>query len=194
MSLKENSYCVLIVTASEKLRDAVSSLLMELNYHSIQTETSVTAARRAILERPFDFVIISSPLPDDPGIRFAMELCDSGETVALLMVAAELSDEIYDRVAEHGVFTLPKPTSRAMLIHALNWMASTRERLRRYEKKTLSIEKKMEEIRIVNRAKWLLISVLKMSEPDAHRYIEKQAMDSCTTRREVAEDIIKTYL
>ena len=51
----------------------------------------------------------------------------------------------------------------------------------------------MEEIRIVNRAKWLLIDSLKMSEPDAHRYIEKQAMDRCVSKKEIAESIIKTY-
>ena len=51
----------------------------------------------------------------------------------------------------------------------------------------------MVEIRIVNKAKWLLISELKMSEADAHRYIEKQAMDQCITKRSIAEDIIKTY-
>ena len=61
------------------------------------------------------------------------------------------------------------------------------------QKKTLSIEEKMEQIRLVNRAKWLLIGELKMSEPDAHRYIEKQAMDRCVSRREIAENIIKTY-
>ena len=72
-------------------------------------------------------------------------------------------------------------------------MSSARERLRKSEKKALSIEEKMEEIRLVNRAKWLLIDELKMSEPDAHRYIEKQAMDRCVSKREVAEEIIKTY-
>ena len=51
----------------------------------------------------------------------------------------------------------------------------------------------MEEIRLVNRAKWLLITELKMTEPDAHRYIEKQAMNLCVPRRVIAEDIIKTY-
>ena len=51
----------------------------------------------------------------------------------------------------------------------------------------------MEEIRIVNHAKWLLISEIKMDEPNAHRYIEKQAMDRCISRREIAEEIIKTY-
>ena len=51
----------------------------------------------------------------------------------------------------------------------------------------------MEQIRLVNRAKWILIRELKMSEPDAHRYIEKQAMDRCVSRGDIARDIIKTY-
>ena len=51
----------------------------------------------------------------------------------------------------------------------------------------------MEEIRMVNRAKWLLIEQLKMTEQQAHRYIEKQAMDRCITRRAVAEQILATY-
>ena len=76
---------------------------------------------------------------------------------------------------------------------ALSWLSSAREKLRKTEKKTLSIEEKMEEIRIVNRAKWILIRELKLDEPEAHRYIEKQAMDRCISKRIVAEEIIKTY-
>ena len=76
---------------------------------------------------------------------------------------------------------------------ALQWMESARERLRKFEKKSVSIEEKMEEIRIVNKAKWLLIRELKMDEPEAHRYIEKQAMDRCVTRREIAAEIMKLY-
>ena len=52
----------------------------------------------------------------------------------------------------------------------------------------------MEEIRLVNRAKWLLIEQLKMTEAEAHRHIEKQAMDRCVTRRAVAEDILSGVL
>ena len=71
---------------------------------------------------------------------------------------------------------------------------SARERLRKLEAKTVSIEEKMAEIRFVNRAKWLLITELKMTEPQAHRFIEKEAMDRCVSRRAVAEEIIKTYI
>ncbi len=111
----------------------------------------------------------------------------------LLLVRAELHDGTYVKVAPHGVFTLPKPTARQSLLRALAWMASARERLRRYEKNTLTIEEKMEEIRLVNRAKWLLIRELHMDEPQAHRYIEKQAMDRCVSKRTIAEEIVKTY-
>ena len=80
------------------------------------------------------------------------------------------------------------------MIHALSWMESARERLRQFEKKSLSVKEKMAEIRIVNKAKWILIRELKMNEPDAHRYIEKQAMDRCITKQTIAEEIIKTYM
>ena len=67
------------------------------------------------------------------------------------------------------------------------------ERLKRMEKKNATLEERMEEIRIVNHAKWILIQNMKMTESEAHRMIEKQSMDTRQSKREVAEGIIKTY-
>ena len=53
-------------------------------------------------------------------------------------------------------------------------------------------EEKMQEIRLVNRAKWLLISKDGLTEDEAHHRIEKLAMDRCITKREIAEYIIMT--
>ena len=53
--------------------------------------------------------------------------------------------------------------------------------------------KKIEEIRIVDRAKLILIQVLKMTEPQAQHYIEKQSMDLRQTRLTTAESILRTY-
>ena len=68
-----------------------------------------------------------------------------------------------------------------------------REKLRKFEKTISSVEDKMQEIRLVNRAKWILIDVIKMTEEDAHYYIEKQAMDRCMSKAEIAKNIINTY-
>lgn len=194
MSLKERVYSVLVVSAAESLNGALRDLLPEVKYSPVKFVPTVDSAKRAVADREYDFVIISSPLPDDMGTRFALDVCTSKGTVALLLVKAELLADTLGKVTEHGVFTLAKPLSKAVLSMALGWLAAARERLRKAESKNLSMEEKMEEIRFVNRAKWLLISQLKMDEPEAHRYIEKQAMDRCVTKKQVAEEIIKTYL
>lgn len=193
MSLKERVYSILIVSAVESFNTAFLALLSDFTYQPIQIVTSISAAKRALSECSYDYVLINAPLPDDMGTRFAIDTCSSKETVVLLLVKSDIHDAIHDKVAEYGVFTLPKPTSRQAMLQALNWMESARERLRQLQNKTLSVEEKMAEIRIVNKAKWLLITELKMSEPDAHRYIEKQAMDRCVSKKEVAEEIIRTY-
>lgn len=193
MSLKEQVYSILVVSASNSFNSALAEMLPESKYYPVNTVSSISAAKRAIAERAFDFVLINSPLPDDSGIHFAIDTCTLRETAVLLLSRNDIHDEIYDKVAEYGVFTLAKPTSKPIMALALRWMASTRARLRKLETKSLSVEEKMEEIRIVNRAKCLLISELKMSEPDAHHYIQKQAMDRCISRREAAERIIITY-
>lgn len=194
MKLKERTYSVLIVSASENFNSALTALLPRSTYSPVHIVSSVSAAKRTIAERFFDFVVINAPLTDDPGVNFSIDTTDASKgTVVLLLVKNDIYAEIFDKVTAYGVFTLSKPTAKPTMIQALHWMISARECLRKFEKKTSSIEEKMEEIRTVNRAKWVLISELKMTEPDAHRYIEKQAMDRCIARRVVAEEIIKTY-
>ena len=193
MGFKKQVYSVLIVSAAEKFNSAMTKIFSVPLFSPVNTVNNISSAKRAIVERDFDVVIVNSPLPDDYGLRFAIDTVSSYNTVVLFLARSEQYENACDKLAEHGVFLLQKPTSRAVLEIASGWLISARERIRKTEKKTLSIEEKMNEIRLVNRAKWLLISELKMTEPDAHRYIEKQAMDRCLPRRQIAEEIIKTY-
>ena len=193
MDLKERIYSVLAVSAADAFNASLRAMLPQCRYEPVCFEMSVNAARRTLLEKHFDLVVINSPLPDDSGLRLAVDLCRQKDIVALVLVKADYYGAVYSKVAEHGVYVLAKPISKAMLSQAVDWMSTTQERLRQLEKKAASIEEKMQEIRLVNRAKWLLIDQLKMTEADAHRYIEKQAMDSCTSKKVVAEEIVGLY-
>lgn len=168
-------------------------MLPEAEFSPVKFVKSVGEARRRILEQAFDIVLINTPLPDEFGTRLAIDLCTESGVGTLLFVRSELYDDIYEKVTDYGVLTISKPTSAAIIMQSIRLLCGTRERLRRMEKKTASVEEKIEEIRLVNRAKWILIDELKMTETDAHRYIEKQAMDRCVTRRKIAEGIIQTY-
>ena len=193
MSLREHVYSVLIVSASESFNQNVLKFLPEATYSPTSYAKSINEAQRKVLERVYDLIIINSPLPDDFGAKFAIDTSNNSPTVVLLFVRSDNYEAVYDKVYDFGVFTVKKPLPEQNVTQALDFVKATRERLRKMEKKKISLEEKMMEIKIVNRAKWTLINSLNMSEDDAHRYIEKQAMDRCVAKREIAEEILRTY-
>ena len=191
--MTEHIYSVLVVSSAEKFVKPMLEMLPEKMFDPIMTATDATQARRKLLENDFDIVIVNSPLKDEFGTRLALDICSKSSAGVLLFVKAEYYADITAKVMPYGVLTISKPTSSSMIAQSVQMLCSTRERLRIMEKKNASVEEKIEEIRIVNRAKCLLIEQLKMTESEAHRYIEKQAMDRCVTRRVIAENIILTY-
>ena len=193
MVFGEDVYSVLVVSSNSRFNDAITPLLPYSEYYPVCFVSNIAAARREILARTYDFIIINAPLPDDFGTRFAIDICARTESVVLLLLKSDSYEQINSKVQPYGVFTLLVPTPMQTLKQGLRWMAAARERLRKLESKALTIEEKMEEIRLVNRAKCLLIEQLKMTEAEAHRHIEKQAMDRCCSKKEIALGIIKTY-
>lgn len=188
--LQECVYRVLLVSASEKFNQSLRALLPETVFSPVVTVDNEGAARRMLLERRFDLLLINAPLPDAFGTRLAHAAAESDLGV-LLFVKAEQYDGVSLEMMRTGVLTLSKPATQHAVTQALRLLCASRERLRRMEKRTETLERKMEEVRLVSRAKWVLISRYAMTEEEAHRYLEKQAMDRCITKRELAEEILE---
>ena len=193
MVFQERTYSVLLVSASDKFNAKTTTLLPVTDYWPVTTVKSIAEAKRRLLDQPYDIILINAPLPDDFGMRLAIDACNESGAGVLLLVKSEHYNDIYSKVVGYGVMTLSKPTTLQMVSQSLRVLCATRERLRKVEERQATVEEKIEEIRLVNRAKWLLIECLSMSEAEAHRYIEKQSMDLRTSKREVAQKIIETY-
>ena len=193
MVFQERTYSVLLVSAGEKFSKTLTELLPPTHFWPVNLARSTDEARRALLSTQYDMVLINAPLPDDFGVQLAIDVCSRSDAGALLLVRNELFEEIYAKVTEFGVLTLAKPTSTQMITQSLRVLCAVRERMRRMEAKQATVEDKIQEIRLVNKAKWALIQCLGMTEEEAHRHIEKRAMDERLTRREVASRILSTY-
>ncbi len=189
--MRQRGGSLLIVSAQVKFNESLKDIAAERGY-SCELVTSISNAKRKVLDRSYDFILVNAPLPDENGVRFAAD-CSAGSCAVLLIVREEFYSETFDLVCQSGVYVLPKPTSRQMVMHSFDWLESTRERLRGFEKKTLSAEEKLEEIRRVNRAKLLLISKEGLTETEAHHRIEKLAMDNGITKITAADLIINKY-
>ena len=139
--------------------------------------------RALAAERPVDGLILSSN-----ELNIALEAAEHGYT-AVLVVAKEETASLNESCARSGVMVCTEESFSVVLPCFLAYCT----RLRALCTETVSLKRKLDDTRIVTRAKLLLMSRLKMSEAEAHRYIEKTAMDTGSKRREVAESIIRTY-
>ncbi len=192
MIAKKAQHRVLIVSGSDKVYEFLSGLLPPDEFYPVQRVNSAGDAKRTLLSADYDILIINTPLPDDFGLELALDMADTSMGI-LLLVKNDLLDQVSYKAEESGIFTVAKPNTKQAVYSAIRLLAAMSVRLKAMEKKTRSLQEKMADIRTINRAKWLLIEHLSMTEKEAHYYIEKQAMDLRIQKREVAENIIRAY-
>ena len=184
---------VLVVSSSDKGATMLIELLKMTPYSQVTVAKSGNEARRLVHQTDFSLVCINAPLSDEFGHELAMITTEQSNAGVILIVKNEQSDAVSAKVEASGVFVVGKPLSRPFFFQAIKLVAASRKRIMGLQTENNKLQTKIEEIRLVNRAKYVLMQYLNMTEPQAHRYIEKQAMDMRVTRREVAEGILKTY-
>ena len=185
--------CALIVSGTEKGAELLTGLLSEADIHQITAIGTAGEARRRLLEKDYDLIIINAPLRDESGEALSKDIASKGISQVMLVVKTEYYDAVSAVCEDDGVMTIAKPINRAVFWSALKLAKSSQSRLKRAQDENTKLKQKIEDIRIVDRAKCTLISYMNMSEKEAHRYIEKQAMDLRSSKRTIAEGILKTY-
>lgn len=184
---------VLIVSNTNTTLNIISEMLQSQMFSQIVTTQNGAEARRNLLNEEYDLIIIDTPLPDEFGEDLALYASEQTGAGIILIVKTDVLQDINAVVEDAGVFVLPKPVSPEFFYQAAKLLAASRRRLMTLEDENLKLQKKIAEIRLVDRAKCVLIQYLNMTEPQAHRYIEKQAMDLRQSRLATAENILKTY-
>ena len=184
---------ILIVSNTGTTMAIISDFMRSENFSRIVTAQNASQARRAITDSDFDLIIIDTPLGDEYGDEFAVTASEKTTAGIVLIVNHSNVYEILNKVEEYGIFALSKPTTPDFFYQAAKLLTASKKRMQNLENENTRLQKKIEEIRIVNRAKLVLIQVLKMTENQAQHYIEKQSMDLRQSKVNTAENILRTY-
>lgn len=192
MASGKNIYKVLVAGANDKTFALLQTLLPGSSYDPPLRAGSAGEAKRMALDYAVDIAILNAPMRDEFGTQLALDLARDNVGV-LLLVPGESFDGVRDQVEDEGVMALAKPLTRQTLEMGLHMITALRGKLLQMDRRNRALQEKMTDIRTINRAKWLLIEQLRMTESEAHYYIERQAMDTRLSRREVAESIIRSY-
>jgi len=185
---------ILLISRNEKSINPIISLLKEYDFCS-KTDYAYSSSegRRLVLEQNFDLVIIKTPLPEEMGTSLAMMITEQTDSSVILILENNLRVNIENNLGDYGILVLGDPIIREAFRQALTLSYSIHQRLCIMRKENDKLRKKLDETKMVNKAKWLLVSKLQMSETDAHRYIEKTAMNRRCSKLEVAQKILFSY-
>lgn len=141
----------------------------------------------------YSLVIINAPLLDETGLELATGLTEESMSAVILLVKTELLSMVYEQATASGVLVVGKPIIPQVFQQTLQLAMATRNRLAMLNRENEKLHKKLEELRVVDRAKCLLIENMRITEAEAHRAIEKQAMDQRVPRLRVARELIARF-
>ncbi|SHN62505.1 ANTAR domain-containing response regulator [Desulfitobacterium chlororespirans] len=184
---------VLIVCGKSEVAGSMESTLIKEGYHPVNCAHSANEARRQFFMVQPDLIIVSTPLPDEQGIDFVFDAYEKTSAGIIVMARPEQVSHMQDALESTGAMILPKPLNRLTLIQSARFALSVRSSMVQLRSERDNLKKRMDERKIIEQAKWLLVEKLNMSEPEAFRYIQKKAMDLRLPQLQVAEDIIKEY-
>ncbi|WP_407427622.1 ANTAR domain-containing response regulator [Treponema sp.] len=185
--MTSDTYSVLVVTHDTKISSLVSTVLIPPLFE-LSVCNDFNEARRKCGERNFNIVLVD--FADGEGTDFAVDISDSLSTV-LLLAPLQHFDEISYKVEGYGILTLTTPFDQFYFYNMIKVAIAVQYKVQILSSKATQLKEKMEEIRLVNRAKMLLMQNKSMTEQEAHRYIEKQAMDTGSKKTAVAKLIIE---
>ena len=183
---------ILTVSGSEQEHEVLQRLLKKMKLSSSHQVNNGLEARRVLQTTPFQLVIVNMPLPDEQGEAIARLAFANGAQV-ILLTKNEQIDIVWEQICSTGIYLIPKPLKRAVFFQTVQCILLQQEALQQLQAEKEKLRRQIQDANLLNRAKLVLMQVLKLSEPQAHHYIEKQAMDLRISKRDVAEGIINTY-
>ena len=184
---------ILLVGSTDKSRALLQTLIPPDTFGTVKICSTSAEARREATSGDYAAVVINTPLSDESGLDLAADLAQNTVAGIILLVKAELADSVAAHTEKTGTLVVAKPVSRALFMQALTFSLAARHRLIALHQENQKLQKKLQELKIVDRAKCALIQYLGMTEDQAHRHIEKEAMDTRQTRAAVARSILASY-
>ena len=181
----------LIVSAGASSNEYLARHVAEYGFPRPTIVPSCGEARRLLATSPFQLVVINTPLPDEVGHELGLYVVRNTLAGALLLVKAANAEQAAGLVEDSGVLVLSKPFNAAAFRQGLHLAAATSHRLENLWQENEKLRDKLEQTRLVCRAKCQLIQQEEMTEAQAHRYLEKLAMDTRRSLAQTAADILQ---
>ena len=136
-----------------------------------------------------DLMVMDIKMPDLDGLSAAEKISELKIPVVLLTAFSQ--QELVTRAAEVGAMAfLVKPFSPQDLLPAIEIALSRHSQLVALEAEVADLGERLETRKLVERAKGVLSEKMKLTEPEAFRWIQKASMDRRLNMADVARTVL----
>lgn len=160
---------------------------------ALVTADGLDEAERKLAQLDPALVVWQCDAPGLPALRQCVRLAEGSEAVFLLLVRPGTYEAVWQFVQAARICVMSWPAPQEVFRQTLRNLLLLKKSLRAMQEKTDQLQSQLQDMKRIQKAKSLLMNQLGMSEADAHRWIEKAAMDRCVKKREIAETIIRMY-
>lgn len=212
---KENSVKTVVVAEDEAVnRMDLVAMLEDNGYKVVGQAANGQEAIDLTREHRPDVVCMDVKMPGVDGIQAAATICDENIAPVVMLTAFSQSDLVKRATGAGAMAYVTKPYEESKLLPALevamgrfseindlldsverteNKLQDAQDQLRKAEEKLKKAEDTLEERKLVDRAKGLLMDKAGFSEQGAFRWIQKTSMDQRIPKKRLALAIIAKY-
>ena len=182
----------LIIASNKQISAALSGAVKRSGADVIALAYDAVSAKRAVGNRDFGLCVIHA----EDFIGQCAELartCAARGGGVIVIESPQRYEDMARCLEDDGILVLSKPIAHAELFRAVKMVRAVNNRILRLLEEKRDLLKKIDDMRLVNRAKLILMQNMGFTEEQAHRKKKKRAMDQRRTRADVAMEILKTY-
>jgi AmiR/NasT family two-component response regulator len=143
-----------------------------------------------VAEHQPDLALLDVKMPGVDGLAAARAISAERRT-AVVMLTAFSHRELIEEASDAGAMAyLVKPYNRADLVPAIETALARFREMRALESQVGELEDRLEARKRIDRAKGRLIDDHGLTEAEAFRWLQQQAMSARRTMAEVADDVL----
>jgi len=184
---------VLIAEDEALIRLDLKEMLQEEGFEVVAEVADGASAVRLTRELNPDLVILDVKMPVMDGIQAAEEIAKE-RLAAILILTAFSQRDLVEKARRAGAMAyLVKPFQKHDLLPAVEIAAGRFRELSGLEETVDDLQGRLAARKVVERAKGILQEREGMSEGEAFRFVQRQAMERRQTMKQVAERIIEEF-
>ncbi len=182
---------VTVAMQNEQVAEKIKYALLREGYSVGDICTSGNETIRKIRTGPPDILLINFEMPDVTGLEVATIIGDENLCSVVLFITNMQRDFCVSIVEDYDITLFLKPINRVALLSTLDTVLQNRRRMGRMEKELNELKQGLEDRKVIERAKGILMKRKSISEGEAYRRIQKMSMDSRVAMRDIALKIIE---